>query len=342
MEPDGGSVARSQIIVCHMPQLDPRVSRTLACVFTGAMLLVSAGCGRDRQNRQTASVDSALARDLTLAASAASTVAIGDTAVATTPSAPTPRTPAARPTPQAPTAATTPRPAPSRAGRPASSASSATTTRPPQPVSPEPAPAATASASVPATTPQEPATAAAPAAGESSGRRRGIGAGAILAGATGAEICTLANRPGDRFVVSLAQAVSGPDGALLPAGTPVLVELAQPGPNGEFAFRLKGVQLNGEFIPAEGGVQVADATIAERSVSKGGDKGKVITGAVAGAILGRILGGSTKGAVIGAAGGAAAGTVAAARNTTKERCLPAGTTLSATLSSTLLLPDHTP
>jgi hypothetical protein len=177
------------------------------------------------------------------------------------------------------------------------------------------------------------------ASAEAAGRRRGLGAGVVLAGATNAEICTLANRPGDRFVVSLAQSVSGPDGASLPAGTPVLVELGQPGPNGEFAFRLKGVQLNGEFIPAEGGVQVADATVTERSISKGGDKGKVITGAIAGAILGRVLGGSTKGAVIGAAGGAAAGTVAAARNTTKERCLPAGTTLTATLSSTMLLPN---
>ena len=161
----------------------------------------------------------------------------------------------------------------------------------------------------------------------------------MLAGATNAEICTLANRPGDRFVVSLATTVSSPDGASLPAGTPVLVELGQPGPDGEFVFRLKGVQLNGEFIPAEGGVQVADAGITERSVSKGGDKGKVITGAIAGAIIGRVLGGSTKGAVIGAAGGAAAGTVAAARNTTKERCLPAGTTLSATLSSAMVLPN---
>lgn len=122
----------------------------------------------------------------------------------------------------------------------------------------------------------------------------GLGAGMVLAGATNAEICTLANRPGDRFVVSLAQTVSGPDGATLPAGTPVLVELGQPGPNGEFAFRLKGVQLNGEFIAAEGGVQVADATVTERSISKGGDKGKVITGAIAGAILGRVLGAAPK------------------------------------------------
>lgn len=170
----------------------------------------------------------------------------------------------------------------------------------------------------------------------------GLPSGTTLSGATGAEICSLANRTGDRFVVSLAQTVSGPAGSLLPAGTPVLVELAPPGPNGEFVFRLKGIQLNGTFIPADGSVQVADATITERSVSKGGDKGKVITGAVAGAILGRILGGSTKGAVIGAAGGAAAGTVAAARNSVKERCLPAGTMLSATLSSPLLLGNRTP
>lgn len=129
---------------------------------------------------------------------------------------------------------------------------------------------------------------------------------------------------------------------MLPAGTPVLVELSAPATDGAFAFRLRGVQLNGEFIPAEGSVQVVDATTTERQVSKGGDKGKVITGAVIGGILGRVLGGGTKGAVIGAAGGAAAGTVAASRNTVTERCLPSGALLTATLTAPLLLPPGAP
>ncbi len=73
-------------------------------------------------------------------------------------------------------------------------------------------------------------------------------------------------------------------------------------------------------------------------MSKGGDKGKVITGAIIGAIAGRVLGGGTRGTVIGAAGGAAAGTIAAARNSQTERCLPSGATLTVTLSSPMVFP----
>ncbi len=164
----------------------------------------------------------------------------------------------------------------------------------------------------------------------------------LLSGATSAEICSLAHRPGDRFVVSLARTVTGSNGAVLEAGTPVLIELASAETNGTFSFRLRGVQVHGDFIPAEGSVSVSDATTTERSVSGGNDKGKVITGAVAGAILGRILGGGTKGTVIGAAGGAAAGTVAAQRSRVAERCLAAGATISVTLSAPLVLPTPAP
>ncbi|HYW33443.1 MAG TPA: hypothetical protein VE869_18215 [Gemmatimonas sp.] len=200
-----------------------------------------------------------------------------------------------------------------------------------------PAPAADVGASANAT-----ATNAAP--GDGTGRapgRRTIGAGTTLIGQTDAKICSLANRPGDRFVATLMRAVSGPDGAEIPVGTPVLVEMAQPPAGTDFAFRVKAVQVNGTLIPIEGTV-VAEGTSTERAVSKGGDKGKVITGAVAGAILGRVLGGGTRGTIIGAAAGGAAGSVAAARNTVKERCLPAGATITVTLSAPIVLTPGVP
>ncbi len=294
-------------------------------------------CGGDR--KQSAAVDSALARDLTLASSATSTAIPADTALASpepvaTPapaSAPTssrptatktvaPRTTSSRPKPSTnPAAAPIPAteaPAPAPAGPPASSSSSA--------ASPETAPANTGAGSGPA------------------GRAPSLGTGLILAGATNAEICSLANKPGDRFVVSLGQAVQGNDGAMLPAGTPVLVELASATAEGVFTFRLRGIQRDGVFIPAQGTVDVGSATLTEKQVSKGGDAGKVATGAVIGAILGRVIGGGNRGTVIGAAGGAAAGTVAAARNKVTERCLPAGVTLSATLTAPLVLSPATP
>jgi hypothetical protein len=295
-----------------MRQLDRGLRRIGVRALGAAVLL---GCG-DR-SADSAALDTALARDLTLASSATPTVAIGDTAVSQAPSAPEPA-PAPRPSaPPAPVSRASSRPTPAPAPTVAQ-------------VAPVEAPTA-----APATPAPEPA-AAAPA------RTRAIGTGVTLSGPTSTAICSLANRPGDRFVISLSDEVRSPDGATLPAGTPVLVEMAPPAADGGFAFRLRGVQLDGAFVPAEGTVRVIDATTTERQVSKGGDQGKVITGAVIGGILGRVLGGGARGAVIGAAGGAAAGTVAATRNTVTERCLPSGALLIATLTAPLVLPTGTP
>ncbi|MFN5202858.1 MAG: hypothetical protein ACK5HM_13740, partial [Gemmatimonas sp.] len=202
--------------------------------------------------------------------------------------------------------------------------------------------------------PKPPAGAPAPAAAEPSpvdsgrvadtpapaGRGRTLAAGTELSGVTREAICTMTYRRGDRLVVSLGREVTAPDGVTLMAGTPVLVEVTQVDSlNGEVQFRLRGLQLQGEFIPADGSVRVTTSSVTERQVSTGGsDKGKVITGAIIGGIMGRVMGGGARGAVIGAAGGAAAGTVMAARARTTERCLAAGATLTATLSSPVSLP----
>lgn len=151
----------------------------------------------------------------------------------------------------------------------------------------------------------------------------------------------MANRPGDRFVVTLANDVVGTGGARLPAGTPVLVELATTPEEGQFGFRVKAVQVDGDLVSVQGDVR-AEGAMTERRVSTGGDKGKVVGGAVVGAILGKVLGGSTKDVVIGAAGGAAAGTIAAARSGKVERCLPAGSTITVTLSSPIALASGIP
>jgi hypothetical protein len=291
-------------------------------------MVVLAGCRDDAGDRagdraqKTAIVDSLLSRDLTLAAGdaparplpATGDTAIGNTAVATTSA--TSSAPAHSTTrPSAPPAVRPPRPsrAPSRA--PASA-----------PTSAPPAPTAVAVAPAPT-----PGPAPAPA--------RSLAAGTALPGKTNAAICSLANRPGDRLVAALSAPVTGPDGATLPAGTPILVEMAPPTADGRFAFRLRSVQVDGELLPVQGTVRVDDETaVSERQVSKGGNQGKVVTGAILGAIAGRVLGGDARGTIIGAAGGAAAGTIASARNTQTERCLPAGATLTITLSTPLVVP----
>jgi hypothetical protein len=282
-------------------------------------LAVVAGCS-DTRSDSRASVDSLLSRDLTLASTARpDNISLGDTAAAT-PAAPEVVAPApavVRPAVKPPvTPARTP--APATVERPARATISAVDSN-------------AAAADAP------PARAAGPLSA-----RRTLGTGTVLAGRTTQEICSLANRPGDRFVATLNADVTGPDGGRLAAGTPILVELSAPStPDGPFVFVLKAVQVDGELVPVQGSV-AWEGTTTERRVAKGGDQGKVVGGAVAGAILGRVLGGGTKGTVIGAAGGAAAGTIAASRNATVERCLPSGSTLTVTLSSPLVLASGAP
>lgn len=296
-------------------------------VIVGALAL--GACGQD--DRRAAS-DSLLSRDLTLAASAttvAPPLALGDTAAsqAATSAPPVARNEAPAATPERRPAARPSRPAP----RPPAAPAPAPVT---EPVVSEPIPSPPSSA--PAASPTTPARSETEGTAGSGAGRRAIGAGTGLVGTTNAAICSLANRPGDRLVANLSNEVIGPDGARLAVGTPILVEMAAPATPGDFAFRVKAVQVNGVLIPVEGTVAVSGETT-ERRVSQGGDKGKVIGGAIAGAILGRVLGGGAKGTVIGAAGGAAAGTVAASRNSVTEKCLPAGATLTVTLSAPLLL-----
>jgi hypothetical protein len=295
----------------------PRLHRAALAV---AAALLAAGCARD--DRAAAGGDSLLSRDLTLAGAATPPdySALGDTAANTPAPATAPdRTPASAPVP-------TPTPAPTRTPRPT-----------PQPVE-APAPmqaAAPAPATAPATAPDSTPAAAA------SGMRRAIAAGTALSATTRADICSQANGPGDRLVATLSADVTGPDGARLPAGTPVLLEMATPPAGADFAFRPIAVQVDGVLLPVEGAV-AADGVASERRVAQGNDKAKVIGGAIAGAVIGKVLGGGTRGAVIGAAGGAAAGTIAANRSATSERCLAAGAVVTVTLSAPLVLATRAP
>lgn len=308
--------------------------------ITSAAILLLAGVACSRDRKSAASTDSALDRDLTLAAQSAPVQApadsrpmsLGDTAI-TSPSAPEKSVPPSSATPNRqnpPKKAPIPNRAPSQPS-PTPERTSATVAA--SPPAPNPTAPATSAAVEPAS------TGSANSAGAGEGKKS-LGAGTVLVAQTSSQLCSLANRPGDRIVATLNQAVTGPDGAVLPAGTPIVVEMATAEPPADFAFRVKGVHVDGTFIPVEGRV-TSDGATTDRRVSKGGDKGKVATGAVVGAILGRVLGGGTKGTVIGAAGGAAAGTVMAQRNSTVEHCLPSGASITVTLTSPLALPGST-
>lgn len=90
--------------------------------------------------------------------------------------------------------------------------------------------------------------------------------------------------------------------------------------------RLISVQYGGRTYPVESTVQTASTTRV-RGASTATDAKKVAGGAIIGAIAGQIIGKDTKGTVIGAAAGAAAGTAAAAATADFETCLNGGSSV---------------
>lgn len=267
-------------------------------------------CGRDTKTAAVPTNDSALARDLTLAGRL-------DTVAPQLQDVPEPKE---SPAPSEPVR---------RVERPAAKAP-VPRRAPPRQVAkaPEPEPVAQAPAATPAATVPAPAPAPAQRTGT-------IASGTSFDLAADSRVCTGTARPGDKLVARLASAVTGTNGAVFPAGSQAVIEVAQVSTEGEnsgIAFRVKSIIVGSETYPASGDVVPTGGVERQRVEGGTSDKKKVIGGAVAGAILGQILGHSTKGTVIGAAAGAAAGTVAAKAGAKYEACLPAGAPLRATLS----------
>ena len=178
-----------------------------------------------------------------------------------------------------------------------------------------------------------------PAAAPAPAREIGAGTGIVMT--SGGRVCTETNRPGDKIVATIDSPVSGTNGALIPAGSKVVLEIASvtPGDQAHIDFRVRGLYVNDSLYPATG--TVSPTTPLERvkvaNPDANADKKKVIGGAVAGAILGQIIGHNTKSTVIGAATGAAAGAVAAKAGEKYENCLPAGASLHMTLGQSVAM-----
>jgi hypothetical protein len=151
-------------------------------------------------------------------------------------------------------------------------------------------------------------------------------------------ICTGNNRPGDRFVATLTEAVPGSNGAMLPAGTAVVLEVvsATTGSEPQLAMTVRSLDVNGHSYPVSGDVY-SSSDLEKSRIDGGSDKKKVIGGAVVGGILGQMMGKNTKGTVIGAAAGAATGAVAAKMSEKYEGCLPIGAPVRLTLNSAIVL-----
>jgi len=234
-----------------------------------------------------------------------------------------PATPAAEPAPPAPAPTrTTPR-EPAR-----------TATRPkPAPAKPS-APEVTASGN---TVTRNTGTAAANAGGGAVGT---IASGTSLALKSNTRVCTNTYTVGQTFTASLANAVSGSNGATIPAGADVTLEVTNlkrsENVNDKIVmeFAVKSVTFGGKTYPVSGTVASADVERV-RNQPKSKDAQKVATGAVVGAIAGQIFGKSTKSTIIGAAAGAAAGGAVAGATSNYEGCVPEGGAIAVDLSAPL-------
>ena len=297
----------------------PRVLPVLPVLSALALL---GACGDRAGTDAAATADSAFARDLALAQSeVAPTVVFNDAPLAgsTTPAA----TPAAPAPERAPARTARRAPSPRRESPPARVATA------PRPRTPEPRAEDPEPASAPASTPTR-----------SDGATGVIGAGTRVGMTTNGRTCTSA-LAGDKFTATVSSTVTGSNGAVIPAGSTVVLEVtsverADPIEASRIHFHVRAIDVNGESRPGEGDVATL-GTMETVRVSGGSDRTKVVGGAIAGAVLGRVLGGGTKGTVIGAAAGAAAGSAASRRSSGSVACLPEGSALQLTLSREIVV-----
>ena len=293
----------------------PAPSRTFRVVLPLATALsLAAGC----RDHAPPAADSSLAQDLAMAQRAGPGPEVFNDAPlgASAPAAPA----AGRASPRAePPRVSTPRPRPTPR-RESPPAQVAQAPRAPSPRAESPAP--------------EPAPSPAPAAGV-------IGAGSRIGMTINGRVCTNTALAGDKFTATVTSATMGTNGAVIPAGATVVLEVASvdradPVENSRIEFRVRAIDVDGAARQANGDV-TSLASLEKAQTSGGNEKTKVIGGAVAGAVLGQIFGHSTKSTVVGAAAGAAAGTAAARSARSTYACLPEGSAMRLTLSQDFVM-----
>lgn len=283
--------------------------KTSIRLAVAGMLALAAACSKD------APPDAELARDLALVNQVPANPMFQDTAISSTPETPASRPTVRAPRPSAPARERTPTVAPPPRARPVQPPVHTRVEAPVEAPTPAPAPAA---------------------------RFKGFNAGTSFAMATKGQVCTN-NLPGDKIVATITESVTGENGAVIPAGTSVVLEVASvtPGSSPEtaqIALRVRSIVVNDAPVSAEGDVAImSELERQQRPGSSSADKKKVIGGAVAGAIIGQIMGKDTRSTVIGAAAGGAAGAAAAAASRKYDACLPAGATVRFTSSQQISL-----
>ena len=284
--------------------------RRLGTPMALTVALAVGACSKGGDNADTSALaqDSALNRDLQLATGDSSAQPqLKDVPPAAAP-APTPSTPSTRPRTPAPRPAT------------------------PRPTTPAP------------TTPPRTASGNTVTPGEksSAGDVGMIASGSALTLASSGKVCTNTNKVGDRFTATLSEAVTGSNGAVIPAGATAVIEVTKlkrsenANDNIEMGFAVRTIAFGGNTYNVDADVTSA-AVDRVRASTKGNDAKKVVGGAVLGAVIGQVIGKDTKGTVIGAATGAAAGTAAAATTANYEGCVNEGGRIVVKLTSPLTI-----
>jgi hypothetical protein len=231
-------------------------------------------------------------------------------------------------------AAETPAPAPA----PARATPKPAATRPaPRPVAKAPpAPTTRTTASGNTETRNTPGSAAA----SGGGAVGTIASGTSLSLRSNSRVCTNTYTVGQTFSATVADAVSGSNGASIPSGATVTLEVTQlkrsENANDKIImeFAVRSVSFGGRTYPVTGTVANADVERV-RNQPKSKDAQKVAAGAAIGAIAGQILGKNTKSTIIGAAAGAAGGAATAAATANYEGCVPDGGSIAVNLTAPL-------
>ena len=166
-----------------------------------------------------------------------------------------------------------------------------------------------------------------PAGGSSGGGAVGsIAAGTTLSLTPTSTVCTNTNKVGDKFTATVQNAVTGSNGAVIPAGATVTLTVTNlkrsENANDKIVmeFAVNSVTFNGKTYALDANVESASIDRV-RNQPKSKDAQKVAIGAAAGAIAGQILGKNTKSTMIGGAVGAAAGAATAAATANYEGCV---------------------
>jgi hypothetical protein len=264
-------------------------SRRVTVVLVALAVCTLGACGK-RADNTALQQDSTLSRDL--ARAGADTTAQPQLKDVPPPAveAPAPTTPRTTPRPKTTTPAPTQTPAPTTTPAPAAPA-------PAKAEEPKPAPTGN------------------------------IAAGTTLALSAVEKVCTNTNKIGDHFTATVNQPVSGSNGATLPAGARVTIELTElhrsENANDRIVmgFRVVSIAIGDKTYVPEADVITASVDRVAAAGAGGDVAKKVAGGAVVGAIIGQVIGRKTKGTLIGAAAGAAAGGAAAAATAKHEGCV---------------------